>query len=197
MSTSASSAAATNSSTVAPDALSIPAAEAAKSTTRATNPLWRFGAWLYERLPSPRPLGVHLRRRDRAVRYYRRQARGRIRVHRVTLAVSIVTCIIGVGLTLAFFFAGFRSYFPDNSPFGGITFLCALFSAAVAIYAYIQLRGIRKEAYRFAQFYLDSTNDDGTINVDPSSDHDYGDRAMNGRVYVRMSDVYKWFCKDV
>ena len=179
--------------TIAPDTASTTNSKTAKTMSL---PL-RFVSGLIDLLARPQPVGRHLRRRDRAVRYYKRQVRSRIRLHQAVMIACILTCVVCVVLTWAFFSTDLiRPHCAPNTPFAGITVIIAVFSVAVAIYAYTQLRGISKEAYRFAQFYLDSTNDDGTINVDPSSDHDYGDRVMNGRVYVRMSDIYKWFCKD-
>lgn len=162
--------------------------------SKAPNLLYRFLSWLFDLCSRPQPVGRHLRRRDRAIRYHRRQVRGRIRLHRAVMVVSILVCVTCVVLTWMFFnTALIRPHCAPNTPFAGITVLTALFSAAMAIYAGCQLHGINAEARRFAEFYLSHTNEDGTINVDPASDHDYADRAYNGRVFVQMSEIYRWY----
>lgn len=178
-----------------------PATNAAMSASdssgvKAPSLLLRFATWSFDMLSRPQPVGRHLRRRDRAMRHYRHQQRSRIRLHRTMTVVGILTSIICVVLTLVFFNTDLiRPHFAPDTPFAGITVLIALFGVVITVHAGCQLHGINTEARRFAEFYLNATNEDGTINIDPASDHDYGDRVVNGRVFVRMAEIYDWFYK--
>lgn len=181
----------------APTATATTATSTEVTKTTLSTLFYRFGAWLFDLLSRPQPSSPLLRRRERAFRHYRRQHLGRLRLHRTAMVVSALICIICVGLTLAFFYTDLiRPHLAPNTPFAGITVLLALFGVATAIHAGFQLRGINAEARRFGEFYTNCVNDDGTISVDPASDHDYGNRVINGRVFVRMSEVYSWYCKQ-
>jgi len=177
-----------------------PAANAAMSASdnskvKAPSVLLRFATWLSDTFSRPQPVGRHLRRRDRAVRHYRHQQRGRIRLHRTMVTVGILISIICLVLTLVFFNTDLiRPHLAPDTSFAGITVLTALFGIVIAAHAGYQLYGINAEARRFAEFYLNATNEDGTISIDPASDHDYGDRVVDGRVFVRMVEIYDWFC---
>lgn len=185
--------------TVTPAADAINAAATSTSSSsevKAPSILLRFAGWLFELFSRPQPVGRHLRRRDRAIRHYKSRHRSRIRLHRTAMIVGILIAIICVSLTLVFFNTDLiRPHCAPNTPFAGITVLVALFGAIAAVHASYQLHSIDKEARSFGEFYLNVTNDDGTIDVDPASDHDYGDRIVDGHVFVKMAEIYDWFYK--
>lgn len=177
-----------------------PAANAAMSVSdnskvKAPSVLLRLVVWLFDVFSRPQPVGRYLRRRDRAMRHYRHRQRDRIRLHRAMTVVGVLISIICLALTLVFFNTNLiRPHLAPDTPFAGIAVLTALFGIIIAVYAGCQLHGINAEARRFAEFYLNATNEDGMIDIDPASDHDYGDRVVDGHVFVRMAEIYDWFC---
>lgn len=158
--------------------------------------LLRLVNWLSEQFSRPQPVGRHLRRRERAIRHYKYRNRSRIRLHRTMMIVGILMAVICVALTLVFFYTDLiRPHCEPNTPFAGITVMLALTGIVIATHAGCQLHGINADAGRFAEFYLQNTNDDGMISIDPASDHDYGDRIVDGHVFVKMAEIYDWFYK--
>ncbi len=151
---------------------------------------------ILEYLTRPVPEEPTERRRDRSRRYYLRQQSARRRLHRGVLIGSIIVCLSSLIAAALFFADVIRDYFSDNSAFGGVMVLVALFSVIMGAVSIHGLRQLCREAAKYADFVLAVTNDHGelvvkdVVNGDPSY---LRYCELFGGIILRQPEFYSWF----
>lgn len=174
-------------------------ATAARTSATATTPFRRFLGSCYYALCRPQPASAQLRRYQRAVRFYCQGVQPRIRLHRTMIYLAAIVTFVDAIIVLLYYRTNFLRPLFDVDTWArcsAIIVISQIIALGILAAAGSMLHEIYCAAREFGDFYSHTVNSDGTITVDPTSEHDFGDRVMeNGRVYVTMREVYGWWSK--